>query len=76
MVKEGVKEAFPHKFDNPNRNKAASVDGGANRGASTGRPKSKTYNDLPADAKMQCDKYVNQKLMTKEKYIQEYFEEA
>lgn len=76
-VAEAVKEAFPHKFQNPNRAKPASVDGGSQRGgAGPGRPKAKSYNDLPADAKMQCDKYVNQKLMTKEKYVQEYFAEV
>jgi len=76
MIRDSVKEAFPHKFENPNRNKPAGVDGGANRGGGGGRPKTKNYNDLPADAKIMCDKYVNQKLMTKEQYVKEYFEEA
>lgn len=76
MVKEEVKNAFPHKFENPNRAKAAAVDGGAQRGANPGRPKAKGYNDLPADARIQCDKFVTQGLLSKEQYIKDYFEEV
>ena len=76
MVGEAVKEAFPHKFQNPNRAKPAAVDGGAQRGAVPGKPKSKGYNDLPVDAKRLCDKYVSSGLYkTKEDYVKVYFEE-
>jgi hypothetical protein len=70
-----VKRAFPHKFSNPNRKAAASVDAGANRGGGPGRLKGKTYNDLPADAKAHCDKLVTSvPKYTKEKYVKDYFE--
>jgi DNA repair exonuclease SbcCD ATPase subunit len=32
----------------------------------------KSYNNLPADAKAACDKFVKQGLMTKEQYVAEY----
>lgn len=74
-IGSAVKRAFPHKFDNPARKSPASVDGGANRGGGLGRPKNKTYNDLPADAKAHCDKLVaNVPNYTKEKYVKDYFE--
>jgi hypothetical protein len=76
-VKAAVEEAFPHKFQNPNRSKPAAVDGGAQRGVpAPGSSKTKNYNDLPRDAKMQCDKYVSQGLYkTRDDYVKVFFEE-
>lgn len=71
-IEEGVKAAFPHKFSNPARNMPSAVDAGTQRGSTQVKTGKKTYSDLPADAKAQCDKYVAQGLMTKEKYVQEY----
>jgi hypothetical protein len=71
LVTERVKSAFPHKFTNPRRNAAADVEGAQNRGVKKGK---KGYDDLPAEAKRACDRFVGQKLMTKEQYIADFFE--
>src|SRR5512137_545580 len=57
-VGEAVREAFPSRFENSARNRPPSVDGGSTRGGGSGRPRGKTYGDLPQDAKMQCDKDI------------------
>lgn len=74
-VRSAVAEAFPHKFANPNRGRPAGVDGGAQRGGGAGGGRKKSYNDLPAEAKAQCDKYISSiKGYTREKYVADYFE--
>ena len=70
-VERAVKAEFPDLFSNPARRAAPGVDGGSTRGASRG---GKSYGDLPQEAKAACDKFVKQKLMTKEQYVKEYFE--
>lgn len=74
VVETAVREAFPHKFTNAARSKTAPVDGGNTRGGGGGRPKGKSYNDLPSDAKAQADKYVSQGLFkTREDYVKSYY---
>lgn len=73
-VKDRVQATFPTKFENPNRQEANVVDGGATQGSGD-TAKNKTYRDLPADAKKACDGFVSDGLMTKEEYLKEYFEE-
>lgn len=74
-VKAEVKKRFPEKFGNQNRRILPSVDrtdfGGP--GDSDGNGK-KAYSDLPSDAKKACDDLVKQKVLTREKYVQTYFE--
>jgi hypothetical protein len=74
-----VKNVFPHKFENPNRNIPSPVDSGGVGGGELQTGK-KTFNDLPADAKVQCRKFVaDQKMFlikTNEDYVKSYFEEA
>lgn len=70
-VKDRTKKEFPDKFGNPKREQASSV---AEPGAQpTRQKKGKTYDDLPADAKAACDKFVktipNYK---REDYVKEY----
>ena len=75
-IETAVKEAFPHKFTNTNRQKATAVDNSEMRGGALVRPKGKSYNDLPQDAKGHCDKYISQGLFkTREDYVKSYFEE-
>ena len=75
-VEDKVKKAFPHKFTNPRRAQASPVDSSASR-SSASLTRAKNYNDLPADAKKQCDKYLEQKLFkTRDDYVKIYFEEA
>ena len=73
-----IKEVFPHKFENPNRNLPSSVDGGGVGGGEIQSNK-KTFNDLPADAKAQCRKVVADPKMflmkTNDDYVKSYFEE-
>lgn len=69
QVTEKIKEAFPEKFSNTRRNQASPVEGGGNGSTRTGK---KTYADLPAEAKKACDRFVAQKLMTREQYLADY----
>lgn len=69
-VADLVKQTMPDKFENPNRQHSA-VSGSGTSGSGTGKKK-KTYDDLPADAKAACDKFVKQGWMTKEQYVAEY----
>lgn len=69
-VTKRVKEAAPDKFENPARNSASVASSSDGRNPST--KKKKGYNDLPAEAKSACDKFVKQKLMTQEQYVSEY----
>lgn len=69
-VKSRVQKALPHKFENPNRNKAAAVESGGGRKP---RVNGKTYSDLPADAKKACDEFVEMMPgYTKEQYVKDY----
>jgi hypothetical protein len=74
QIETGAKEAFPHKFENPNRGQATAVDTGSQRSSDI-KPSKKTYDNLPAEAKAQCDDLVKQKIYTQEKYVKDYFEE-
>ena len=73
-VEDRIKETFPNKFENPARQQASSVDSGSQRSVSDESGK-KTYRNLPADAKEQCDKLVEQGIYTKDQYVKDYFEE-
>jgi len=75
-TRKAVERAFPHKFQNPKRTTAAAVDSGSQLNAiDPSKNKKNTYNDLPAEAKAQCNKLVDQKVITKEQYLKDYFEE-
>jgi len=71
-TKRKTMEKFPEKFGiNPARNGAAVVaePGGALRQRKTG----KTYDDLPAEAKKACDKFVRTiPGYTRDKYVKDY----
>lgn len=71
-VQERIKILHPEKFSNPRRDNASSVE---SVDESTGLPKkagAKTYENLPAEAKAQCDKWVSQGLLKKEDYVRDY----
>jgi hypothetical protein len=70
-VKNRTKKEYPDKFGNPRREQASSV---AEPGAQpTRQKKGKTYDDLPAEAKAACDKYVrNIPKYTREDYVKDY----
>lgn len=71
-TKKRTVEKFPEKFGiNPAREGAASV--GTPRGEAPKRKSGKAYEDLPADAKMACDKFVKTiPGYTRDKYVKDY----
>lgn len=64
LIDRGIKEGKEKKVVAP------SVEG--NSGRRPGPASKKSYANLPPDAKAACDKYVKQKLMTQEEYVQAY----
>lgn len=69
-VSKKVRENFPHKFSNPNRQKSV-VDGGE-RTVNAGRGKGKTkysYSDLSAEQKDVCRTYEKLGVLTRDEYI-------
>lgn len=56
-VRKEVMARFPEKFGNPKREGAAAVAAPA-AAPRKGKSDKRTYDDLPADAKAACDKYV------------------
>lgn len=64
-----VKLEFPDYFENPRRNSADTVESGGRQHRSRG---SNTYNDLPADAKAACDKFVRRGQITRKQYLETY----
>jgi hypothetical protein len=67
---EVLAEEFPNKFGEK-KSPASRVESGAGR-QGRGGSNAQSYDNLPADAKAACDKFVKQKLMTKEEYVQSY----
>jgi len=69
---EVLQEEFPNRFGKQSRNPATSrVESGSGRTArSSGN--SQTYDNLPAEAKAACDRFVKQKLMTREQYVADF----
>ncbi len=73
-VTQAVKEKFSGHFKNKARSHPASVEGGSPGAGETPSDK-KTYADLPPEAKKACDRYVKEKLLTKEQFVKDFFEE-
>lgn len=67
---EVLAEEFPNKFGEK-RSPASRVESGSGR-QGRGSSNAQSYDNLPADAKAACDKFVKQKLMTKEEYVASY----
>jgi len=67
---EVLKEEFPDKFGKGKRSAPSQVESGSGRGRSASSAHS--YDNLPAEAKAACDRYVKQKLMTREAYVADY----
>jgi len=71
-VQETIKKMHPEKFTNVRRERISSVESVS---SATGLPKkgnSHAYENLPAEAKAQCDKWIKSGLLTKEQYIRDY----
>lgn len=67
---EVLAEEFPNKFGKK-QSPASRVESGSGR-QGRGGSNAQSYDNLPADAKAACDKFVKQKLMTKEEYVASY----
>ena len=75
-AKGATQRAFPHKFTNPARQSPSAVNTGGLRGdAGATVPKKNSYENLPAEAKKQCNKEIAAGRMTKEMYVKLYYEE-
>jgi hypothetical protein len=69
-VVKRVKAAFPEKFGNPNRTRAAAVEGVGAGPKSTG----KSFSDLPPDAQKMCAEFERDiKGFKREQYVKEWF---
>lgn len=71
MVTDRVKKMFAAKFENPNRQRPATVEG---NGAKVKTKRGKGYDDMPAEARAVCDELVAAKVLTRDEYIKDYFE--
>ena len=69
---EVLAEEFPNKFGGSKKNVSTSrVESGSGR-QSRGSSNAQSYDNLPPAAKDACDRFVKQKLMTREQYIADY----
>lgn len=67
---EKLKQRLPEIYENPNQSRS-SVDSSTTRGSSSSKKQS--YDNLPADAKAACDKFIKQGLFkTKQEYVESY----
>ena len=66
-----VKDAFPDKFENPNRKKSNGVETDGEKGSEVSG--AKTWANLPADAKRECEQFMRDiPGFKKEDYIAQY----
>lgn len=69
-IAKQIKEEFPHKFENPNRARAAAVGDGA---PAAGRRSGRSFSDLPPDAKAMCDRFIkNGFIKSREDYVKNF----
>ena len=61
------REAFPDRFENPNKGKANGVEVGGE--IETGNSEAHTYENLPPEAKAACDRFEASGLTSKEDYV-------
>lgn len=66
---EALAEEFPDRFGK--RQKTSPVESGSGR-QGRGSSNARSYDNLPADAKQACDKFVKQKLMSRDEYVSSY----
>lgn len=69
LVSKKTREKFPDKFKNSRKENPPDVESA--RQSSVNGSK-KTYADLPPDAKKACDEFVNDKIMSREQYVELY----
>ena len=67
---EVLAEEFPNKFGKK-QSPASRVESGSGRQSRSGS-NTQSYDNLPSEAKAACDRFVKQKLMTREQYVQDF----
>jgi hypothetical protein len=67
---EVLAEEFPTKFGKK-QSPSSRVESGSGR-QSRGSSNAQSYDNLPPDAKAACDRFVKQKLMTREQYVADF----
>jgi len=69
---EVLQEEFPNKFGKAaKRTPNSPVESGAGRQSRTGSA-AQSYENLPQGAKAACDRFVKQKLLTREQFVNDY----
>ena len=69
---EVLAEEFPGKFGGEKKSPASRVESGSGRASRGSSSNAQTYDNLPAEAKAACDRFVKQKLMTREQYVADF----
>jgi hypothetical protein len=70
-VEDRMKKLYPEKFGNSRRDETGAVEFSPDTGLPK-KAKSKTYDNLPPDAKAACDRFIARGLITKEQYVANY----
>ena len=68
---EVLAEEFPGKFGDK-KSPASRVESGSGRASRGSSSNAQTYDNLPSEAKAACDRFVKQKLMTREQYVADF----
>ena len=69
---EVLAEEFPGKFGGEKKSPASRVESGSGRAGRGSSSNAQTYDNLPAEAKAACDRFVKLKLMTREQYVADF----
>jgi len=69
---EVLAEEFPNKFGNEKKSPSSRVESGSGRASRGSSSNAQTYDNLPSEAKAACDRFVKQKLMTREQYVADF----
>jgi hypothetical protein len=69
---EVLAEEFPSKFGGKKQSPSSRVESGSGRAGRSGSSNAQSYDNLPPEAKSACDRFVKQKLMTREQYVADF----
>ena len=69
---EVLAEEFPGKFGAEKKSPSSRVESGSGRASRGSSSNAQTYDNLPSEAKAACDRFVKQKLMTREQYVADF----
>ena len=68
---EVLAEEFPNKFGEK-KSPTSRVESGSGRAGRGSSSNAQSYDNLPSEAKAACDRFVKQKLMTREQYVADF----